>query len=52
MLNEYHGKLTHHIQNAYLGVSGLERAFQGVKQPFFGLNPKKRATLEVTHRFE
>ena len=34
MLNEFHKKSTHNIQVAYLGVSGLEIAFQGVKQPF------------------
>ena len=31
MLKEYHGKLTHHMQDAYWGVSGLGIAFQGGK---------------------
>ena len=34
MLKEYRKRLTHHIQDAYLGVPGLKIAFQGVKQPF------------------
>ena len=34
MLKEYHRNLIYCIKDAYLGISGLEIAFQGVKQPF------------------
>ena len=44
--------LIYYIKDAYLGISGLEIAFQGVKQPFYAHNPKERAIIDISHRFE
>ena len=52
MLKEYHMKLTYYIQDAYLGISGPEIAFQGVKQPFYAHNPKEHAFFDIAHHFE
>ena len=52
MLKKYHGKFTHRIQNAYLGIFGLEIAFQEVKQPFLAQDLKKVKIIDVSHIFE
>ena len=52
MLKEYHEKFTHHIKNAYLEISGLEIAFQEVKQPFLAQDLKKVKIIDVSHIFE
>ena len=48
MLKEYHGKLTHHMQDAYWGVSGLEIAFQGVN-PLFLPNIQRNVLFLMIH---
>ena len=52
MLKKYHGKFTHRIQKAYLGIFGLEIAFQEVKQPFLAQDLKKVKIIDVSHIFE
>ena len=52
MLKEKHGNLTYYIKDAYLGISGLEIAFQGVKQLFLAHNSKERGIFDISHRFE
>ena len=37
MLKEYHRNLIYYIKDAYLGISGLEIAFQGVNSRFLPL---------------
>ena len=52
MLKEYHRNLIYYIKDAHLGISGLEIAFQGVKQPSFAYNSKEREMFDISRRFE
>ena len=52
MLKEKNGNLTNYIQDAYLDISGLEIAYQGVKQPFSAHNSKECGIFDISHRFE